>query len=355
MAQSIDFKWNRKTYSISRDQRPLIIAEAGVNHNGDIRLAKKLIDAAKRGGADIVKFQTFHPHEMSTPMGPSAQYIKRESPEAESWFKLLEELTLPDSAFKDLLNYCKKKGIIFLSTPYDNSSADLLDEIGVPMFKIASTDTNNIPFIKYVAKKGKPMIISTGMSTLQDAKAAVDACRSVGNSKVIIMQCTSNYPASIEAANIKVISTYRDELSVLIGYSDHTNGELCAILAVGQGAVLFEHHFTLDKNLPGPDQSASTNPEEMKRYIQAIHDAYVALGDGNKRIMPEEKSTKPRMQKSLTAIRDIKAGETITEEDILIRRPATGILPKRLNEIIGKKAKRNIRSDRPIREADIAW
>ena len=337
MINKIVFSWNRKRFTIGENRSPLIIAEAGVNHNGDIGLAKELIDIAKGAGADIVKFQTFHPREMATPTGASAQYIKRESPGAQSWYKLLEELTLPDSAFGELLNYCKKKGIIFLSTPYDNSSADLLDKIGVPMFKIASTDTNNIPFIEYVAKKGKPIIISTGLSNLEEAHDAVIACRRVGNNKIVIMQCTSNYPASIEAANIKVISTYRDELGVLVGYSDHTNGELCAILAVGLGAVMFEHHFTKDKNLPGPDQKASTDPEELRRYIKAIRDAYIALGDGNKRIMPEEKSTKPRMQKSITATRNIKIGEVITKEDILIRRPATGILPKRLKEVIGRE------------------
>lgn len=353
--RKITFSWNRKQYTIGENQPPIVIAEAGVNHNGSIKLAKELIDIAKEAGADIVKFQTFHPREMATPSGPSAQYIKRESPEAESWYKLLEDLTLPDEAFGELLNYCKKKGIVFLSTPYDESSADLLDKIGVPMFKIASTDTNNIPFIEYVAKKGKPMIISTGLSTFEEAQEAVEACKRVGNSQVVIMQCTSNYPASIEAANIKVISTYRDKLGVLVGYSDQTNGDLCAILAVGQDAVLFEHHFTKDKSLPGPDQKASTNPEELRRYIQAVHDAYVALGDGVKRIMPEEKSTKPRMQKSLTATRNIRAGEVITDEDILIRRPATGILPKRLKEVVGKKAARNIKADHPIKESDIIW
>lgn len=353
--KQVTFNWNRKKYTISENQRPLVIAEAGVNHNGDIKLAKELIDIAKKAGADFVKFQTFHPKEMATPTGPSAQYIKRESPKAESWYKLLEDLTLKDEAFGELLNYCKKKGIVFLSTPYDESSADLLDKIGVPMFKIASTDTSNIPFIEYVAKKGKPIIVSTGLSTFDEAKEAVEACKRVGNKQVVIMQCTSNYPASIEAANIRVISTYRDKLGVLVGYSDHTNGELCAILAVGQGAVLFEHHFTKDKNLPGPDQSASADPQELRRYIHAIHDAYIALGNGNKRIMPEEKSTKPRMQKSLTTTRNIRAGETITKNDILIRRPATGIAPKRLKEVIGKKAARNIKADRPIKESDIAW
>lgn len=353
--KKIEFKWDGKQYLIGENQRPLVIAEAGVNHNGDIKLAKELIDIAKKAGADFVKFQTFHPKEMATPTGPSAQYIKRESPKAESWYKLLEELTLKDEAFGDLLKYCQKKDIVFLSTPYDESSADLLDKIGVPMFKIASTDTSNIPFIEYVARKKKPMIISTGLSTIEEAQDAVDASRRAGNDKIIIMQCTSNYPASIEAANIRVISTYRDKLGVLVGYSDHTNGELCAILAVGQGAVLFEHHFTKDKNLPGPDQSASADPQELRRYIQAIHDAHIALGNGNKRIMPEEKSTKPRMQKSLTATRNIRAGETITKNDILIRRPATGIAPKRLREVIGKKAARNIKADRPIKETDIAW
>lgn len=352
---NIKFEWSGKQYTISENQRPLIIAEAGVNHNGDIKLAKKLVDAAKKVGADFVKFQTFHPREMATPSGASPEYIKRESPQAKSFYNLMEELTLPDESFVELLNYSKKKDIIFLSTPYDNSSADLLDKIGIPIFKIASTDTSNIPFIKHVAKKGKPIIISTGLSTIEDAKAAVETCKHVGNNKIIIMQCTSNYPASIEAANIKVISTYREKLGVLVGYSDHTNGEICAILAVGQGAVIFEHHLTLDKNLPGPDQKASCDPEEMKRYIKAIHNAYVALGDGVKKIMPEEKAAKPRMQKSLTATRDIKTGEKIAASDILIRRPATGIAPKRLNEVIGKIAAKNIKADMPIRVADVKW
>lgn len=351
----INFKWNGKQHTITQNQSPLIIAEAGVNHNGDIKLAKKLVDTAKKVGADFVKFQTFHPREMATPSGASPEYIKRESPQAESFYGLLEELTLPDEAFRDLLNYCKQKNIIFLSTPYDNSSADLLDKIGVPMFKIASTDANNIPFIEYVAKKKKPMIISTGLSTFEDVKDAVEACRRSRNNQVIIMQCTSNYPSSIEAANIKVVSVYREKLGVLSGYSDHTNGEICAILAVGQGAVIFEHHFTLDKNLPGPDQKASCEPEEMKRYIKAIHDAYIALGDGIKRITPEEIATKPRMQKSLTAARAIKTGEKISKDDILIRRPATGIPPNRLNDVIGKIAAKNIKADMPIRVADVKW
>lgn len=353
--KEINFVWNHKTFTITENQPPLVIAEAGVNHNGDINLAKELINLAKDIGADIVKFQTFHPREMATPAGESAEYIKRESPQAQSWYKLLEELTLPDAAFEELLKYCQEKGIIFLSTPYDESSADLLDKIGVPMFKIASTDTTNLPFIEYVAKKGKPMIVSTGLSTFEEAREAVEAARRVGNNQVVIMQCTSNYPASIEAANIKVISTYREKLGVLVGYSDHTNGELCAILAAGQGAVLFEHHFTKDKNLPGPDQRASADPEEMRRYIKAIHDAYVALGDGVKRIMPEEESTKPKMQKSLTATREIKAGEIISKDDILIRRPATGIVPKRLKEVIGKKAAKDIKADTPITETDIVF
>ncbi len=353
--KSINFIWNNKRYSISDGQKPLVIAEAGVNHNGSLELAKKLIDEAKAVGADFVKFQTFHPKEMATPTGPSPKYIKRESPDALSFYSLLEELTLPDDAFKKLLVYCQKRGIIFLSTPYDPSSADLLDKIGTPMFKIASTDTTNIPFIEYVAKKGKPMIISTGLSTFEEVRAAVTACHRVGNKNILIMQCTSNYPASVKAANLKVISTYRKELKVLVGYSDHTNGELCAILAVGQGAVLFEHHFTLDKKLPGPDQKASADPQEMQSYISAISDAYLALGDGNKRIMPEEKSTKPKMQKSLTATRDIKKGETIRRKDLLIRRPGTGIPPARIKQVIGKVAAKNIKADMPINDNQINW
>ncbi len=353
--KAITFNWNNKRYTINEDSSPLIIAEIGVNHNGNLSLAKELIDLAKETGADIVKFQSFITDEIATLGGPSPEYIKRESPEFKSFYELLKTLELSHEAHQKLIDYCKQKDIVFLSTPYDYKSADMLDELGVPMFKIASTDSTNVPFIEYVAKKGKPMIISTGMSTLEEAEDAIDACRKAGNDQIIIMQCTSNYPASIDSANIKVVNTYRGKLGVLVGYSDHTSGELCAILAVGQGAVIFEKHFTKDKNLPGPDQSASANPDEMKRYIQAIKDAYVALGDGVKKIMPEEKSTKPSMQKSLTSTRAIKAGEVINEMDILIRRPATGIVPKRLNEIIGKKAARDIKANIPIVEDDITF
>lgn len=353
--KGIKFSWGGQTYKITTDQSPLLIAEAGVNHNGDIQLAKELIDIAKKAGADFVKFQTFHPNEIATPSGESADYIRRESPKAESWLKLLEDLTLPDKSFKKLLDYSKDKGIIFLSTPYDYSSADLLDEIGVPIFKIASTDASNIPFIEHVAKKGKPVIISTGLSSFSEVQQAVNACRKVGNNQIIVMQCTSNYPASLEAANLKVISTYRQKLNAVVGYSDHTNNDVCAALAVGQGAVIIERHFTKDKNLPGPDQSTSSNPAELKKYIEQIRTAYIALGDGVKKITPEEKFTKSKMQKSLTSTRDIKKGDKFSKSDILIRRPATGIHPSRLSFVIGKKAARNIRIDRPIKNRDVSW
>lgn len=355
MTKSIKFSWQGKDFTISEGKEPLVISEAGVNHNGDILLARELIDLSKEAGADIVKFQNFLADELATPSGPSADYIKRESPEEKSWYGLLKKLELTREATKNLIDHCKAKNIVFLSTPYDKKSADILDELGVPMFKIASTDTTNLPFIEYVAKKGKPMIVSTGLSTLEEAKEAVEACRRGGNDQIIIMQCTSNYPASIEAANIKVIDTFRKKLGVLVGYSDHTNGELCAILAASQGAVIFEKHFTKNKELPGPDQRASANPEEMKTYVRTIHDAYKALGDGIKRVTPEEEPTKPKMQKSITSTRAIKQGETISESDVRLRRPATGIPPKRLNEVIGKKAARDIKADIPITEDDIIF
>lgn len=354
MTKAINFKWNNKKYTISQNQRPLVIAEAGVNHNGNVELALELIDLAKKTGSDVVKFQSFITEEISTPTSKAPDYIKR-NVNLENWQAVLKGLELSQKDQAKLFNYCLKKGIVFLSTPYDYKSADFLGKLGVPMFKIASTDTTNIPFIEYVARKGKPMIISTGLSTFEDAKDAVAACKRVGNDKIIIMQCTTNYPASVEAANIKVISAYRDRLDVLVGYSDHTNSELTAILAVGEGAVAFEHHFTKDRNMKGPDHIASTDPESMKRYIQAIHEAYVALGDGVKRVMPEEIKTKRTMQKSLTSTREIKKGDIIKKEDILIKRPATGLAPKLFNKIVGKRAAKNIKADIPVMQADVAW
>lgn len=353
--KTITFTWNGRKYFIGENRSPFIVAEAGVNHNGSLKLAKEMISIAKASGADAVKFQSFITNEIATPAGESADYIKRQSPKFKSWYELLKTLELNKKDHEILINECKKQKIIFFSTPYDFRSADMLWKLGVPIFKIASTDTTNIPLIDYIARKGLPLIISTGMSTLAEVREALDSTKRSGNNKIILLQCTANYPSSLENANIKVINSYCSKFGVLAGYSDHTTGYIGAVCAVAMGAVVIEKHFTKNKNLPGPDQKASANPKELKEYINNIRDAFTSLGDGVKRLILEEKRTKSKMQKSLTASKSIKAGEKINKENVLIRRPATGIEPKRLTEVIGKKAAKNIRADRPIRETDILW
>ena len=336
---------------IGEGELTFIIAEAGVNHNGDIELAKRLVDIASECGVDAIKFQTFKAEKVVTKDTPKAEYQIKNTGTNESQYEMVKKLELSEDEFIELYKYTKKKGLIFLSTPFDFESADFLDEL-VSAFKISSTDLTNLPFLEYIAEKGKPIILSTGMGTLGEIEEAVNTIREI-NDDLILLHCVTNYPASFESLNLRAIKTLKEAFKLPVGYSDHSLGIYAPISAVTLGAVVIEKHFTLDKNLPGPDHKASLNPEELKEMVNAIRLIEKALGDGIKRPTPEEEKIKKVARRSLVANVDIPKGTVIKKEMIAIKRPGTGIEPKYLNVVIGKRAKRDIKKDEVLKWEDL--
>ena len=324
-----------------------IIAEAGVNHNGDINLAKKLIGAAKDAGADAVKFQTFKAKAVVTQNAEKSEYQKETTGEG-SQYDMIKKLELTESDFKELAEYAKKKGILFLSSTFDKESVDLLDEISVPAFKVASGEITNFPLLKYIAKKGIAIILSTGMATLGEVEEALNVIRSEGVNEVILLHCVSNYPAKIEDVNLKAMETLKHAFQIPVGFSDHTLGITVPIAAVALGACVIEKHFTLDRNLPGPDHKASLEPNELKEMVKAIRDVEKALGDGIKKPTKDEKVIKRAARRSIVAKVDIPEGTIIMEDMLDVKRPGVGIEPKYMEMIVGRKAKENIKKDEII-------
>jgi len=324
------------------------IAEAGVNHNGDIELAKKLVDIAVEAGADAIKFQTFKAEEVVTKDAPKADYQVKNTKSNQSQYEMIKKLELSEDEFKKLYKYARKKGIIFLSTPFDFESADFLEELGIPAFKVSSTDLTNLPFLEYIAEKGRPIILSTGMGTLGEIEEAVNTIKNAGNDDIILLHCITSYPAKFDSLNLKAIQTLREAFKLSVGFSDHSLGVYAPIAAVSLGAVVIEKHFTLDKSLPGPDHKASLNPEELKEMIKGIRLIEKALGDGIKSPTTEEEEIKKVARRSIIARVDIPKGAIITKDMITFKRPGTGLLPKYYSEIIGKRSRRNIRVDELI-------
>jgi N,N'-diacetyllegionaminate synthase len=327
-----------------------IIAEIGVNHNGDIELAKKSIDAAKEAGANAVKFQTFVTEKLTIKSSKMADYQKKNLGQDDSQFNMLKKLELSKNDFLNLKKYCEKSGIDFLSTPFDIDSATFLKEIGVDSFKIGSGDLTNIPFLKELDLFGIPVLLSTGMSTLDEVSEAINAFQ---YSKVIVLHCTSNYPAAPQDINLRALTTIRDELNVDVGYSDHSLGNDVAMCAVAMGATVIEKHFTLNKDLPGPDHKASLNPKEFSEFVESIRNCEIFLGDGVKRPMPSEMSTLEVARKSVVTNTSIKKGDILTLENLTIKRPGGGIAPKDLYSILGKKLNIDKDSDTVIFKDDI--
>ena len=325
-----------------------IIAEAGVNHNGDINLAKKLIDIAKEAGADAVKFQTFRAEEMVTKNAKKAEYQKETTGTKESQFEMIKRLELTESDFKELYNYTLEKGEIFLSSPFDKVSVELLDRLGVPAFKIPSGEITNSPLLKHIARKKKPIILSTGRSTLGEIEEALEVMRQEGMEEIILLHCVSCYPAKIEDMNLRAMETSKHAFKLPVGLSDHTMGITIPIAAVALGACILEKHFTLDKNLPGPDHRASLEPQELKQMVQAIRDVEKARGDGIKKPTQEEKENKKAARRSIVAKVDIPKGTIIAEEMLDIKRPGTGIEPRYLNLVVDAKAVRGIKQNGAI-------
>jgi len=322
-----------------------IIAEAGVNHNGDINLAKRLIEAAKESGADAVKFQTFKTEEIVSLTAEKAPYQINNTGNSESQYDMLKALELSEDAFHELTKYAEERGITFLSTPFDHQSADFLDKIGIPLFKIPSGEITNIPLLEHIGQKKKPVILSTGMSTLGEVEEAITALKTSGTTDITLLHCTTSYPAPIDGVNLTAMETLRCAFKLPVGYSDHTEGITIPIAAAALGATVIEKHFTLDKNMSGPDHKASLEPDELKSMVKAIHDVEIAMGDGIKVPTDAEKENIKIARKSLVAKRDIKAGESLNEDAIAIKRPGTGISPKYFQDILGKHTQSNIGRD----------
>lgn len=332
---------------ISENSKIFIIAEAGVNHNGKLKLAKKMIDMAKWAGADAVKFQTFKTENLVTKDAPRADYQKKAVP-GKIQFKMLKELELSESEFEELRNHCRKRKIMFLSTPFDFQSAEFLNSLSVPAFKISSGDLTNIPFLVYIAKYNRPIILSTGMSTLAEVREAVKAIYFTGNKNLILLHCTSSYPTRFEDVNLKAIDTLKKEFDILVGYSDHTQNIEVAVAAVAMGVRVIEKHFTLDKGLLGPDHKASLEPDEFKRMAESIKNIEKAMGDGIKKPRNSEQEIKKVARKSIITAMDISEGTEITQEMLTIKRPGIGIEPKFLSKVLGKKIKKDVLRDKVL-------
>ena len=330
--------------------RTLIIAEAGVNHNGDLNLAKRLIDAAVTAGADVVKFQTFNANRLVTRTAKKADYQAQTTNSEETQHGMLQRLELTEAMHHELIVYCKTRNIVFLSTGFDIESVDLLVSLGQECFKIPSGEITNLPYLRHIGQLGKTVILSTGMASMGDVEAAIEVLEHAGTprSKLTVLHCTTEYPTPMNEVNLRTMQSIKSAFGVAVGYSDHTQGLEVSIAAVAMGASVIEKHFTLDRNLPGPDHLASLEPAELTAMVTAIRNIEVALGDGIKRLTPSEAINKPVVRKSLVASRVIKAGEVFTAENLTVKRPGTGISPMRWDEVLGKNALRDFTEDELI-------
>lgn len=325
-----------------------IIAEAGVNHNGSLEIAKKLVDAAKAAGADCVKFQTFVAGNIVSKNAQKAEYQKKETGSEESQYDMLKKLELSFEEFKDLHAYCKRQHIEFMSTAFDFDSIDFLESLDMGIWKIPSGDITNLPYLIKIAKLNKPIILSTGMSTMEEIEWAIKILKEHGAGEITVLHCTTEYPTPYEDVNLKAMVAIRDAFQVPVGYSDHTKGIEVPIAAVAMGAKVIEKHFTLDKNMVGPDHKASLEPQELKDMISAIRHIEVAIGDGRKEPAESERKNMAIARKSIIASKPIAAGEVLTEENLTVKRPGDGISPMKWFEVIGNLAKRDFKEDELI-------
>jgi N,N'-diacetyllegionaminate synthase len=331
-------------------QRTLIIAEAGVNHNGDIGLAKQLIDVAAEAGADFVKFQTFNANRLVTLTAKKANYQTKNTDGNETQHEMLRRLELTPEMHNELIAHCALRNIGFFSTGFDIASVDLLVNLGQQQFKIPSGEITNLPYLRHIGQLGKPVILSTGMATLGDIEAAIEVLEQAGTlrTNLTLLHCTTEYPTPMAEVNLRAMQSIQSAFGVAVGYSDHTQGIEVAIAAVALGATVIEKHFTLDRNLPGPDHKASLEPQELKAMVTAIRNIEVALGDGIKRLTPGEAKNKPVARKSLVASKAIKAGELFSAKNVAAKRPGTGISPMRWDEVFGRVAQKDFLADELI-------
>ena len=321
---------------ISSNQPCFIIAEAGVNHNGDKTIAHQLIDVAVKTGVDAIKFQTFKAERLASSDAPKAAYQLAKTVASESQFEMLQRLELDADDHQELIAHCQDKNILFLSTPFDETSADLLETLGVPAFKIPSGEITNLPYLDHLAYKGKPLIVSTGMAYLSEVEAAVRAIEAAGNQKFALLHCVSNYPANPADINLHAMQTMARAFNVLVGYSDHTLGVEISLAAVALGACIVEKHLTLDRNMIGPDHEASAEPSELSELVRGIRSIEAALGNGRKQPAASEVNTAAVARKSLFSACDIPTGTKLTESMIAIKRPGTGLPPAIRDFLIGR-------------------
>ena len=329
----------------------IIIAEAGVNHNGSIELAKKLVDAAAEAGADYVKFQTFKADKITSKQAPKAVYQKQSTDVSESQLDMLKRLELDENAHLELISYCKEKNIAFLSTAFDLESIKLLQKLGITLGKIPSGELTNLPFLRKMAKAFPQIILSTGMANMDEVKVTINALFQAGTKKenLTILHCNTEYPTPFQDVNLKAMLTIEKELNVPIGYSDHTLGIEVPIAAVAMGAKVIEKHFTLDRNMEGPDHKASLEPSELKTMIASIRNIELAIsGTGDKLTSNSEQKNKDIARKSIVAGKKIVKGEILTEEKITVKRPGNGISPMLWDSVIGQKAPKDFEEDELI-------
>jgi N-acetylneuraminate synthase len=338
----IGFRW------VGDDEPCFIIAEAGVNHNGDVETAKKLIDCATDAKADAVKFQTFRAETLASYFAPKAPYQEDTTGIKESQQTMLKRLELTRDDFKELIAYAEKKRITFLSSPFDEASVELLYSLGVPAFKVPSGEIVNHPLLEYIGSKRKPVFLSTGMASLGEIEEAVTVLRRAGCNEIILLHCVTSYPALIEESNLFAMQSMKCAFRIPVGFSDHTPGLSVPLAAVALGACVLEKHFTLNKALPGPDHRASLDPAELTALVRGVREVELAKGDGIKRLTPDEAKNVHIVRKSIVAARNIAKGEILREDMIVIKRPGTGIGPKYSKHVLGFTTMRPIVKDEPI-------
>ena len=329
-------------------EKVYIIAEAGDNHNGDFNTALKLVDVAKRAGADCVKFQTFVTEEIISKYAEMAEYQKKNTGKEESQFEMVKRLELSFDEFRKIKEYCDRVGIQFLSTPFDLKSVDFLNELGVPFFKIPSGEITNYPYLIKIAHTGKPVVMSTGMCEPDEILAAINVLEKNGSGEITLLHCNTEYPTPLKDVNLYAMRTMKKMFGKKVGYSDHTKGIEVPVAAVALGACVIEKHFTLDKNMPGPDYKASLEPDELGRMVKNIRNIEIALGDGVKRVSESERKNIAIARKSIVARRNIQEGEILTEENLAVKRPGTGINPMQWMEVLGTRAVRDFKEDELI-------
>lgn len=326
----------------------IVIAEAGVNHNGSFELAKKMVDAAKEAGVDYVKFQTFNPQKLVSKYAEKAKYQKETTGSDETQLQMLQKLTLTEDNFLSLRDYCKEVGIGFISTPFDLDSIAFLETFDMDFWKVPSGEVTNLPYLEAIARTKRKVVMSTGMCNMNEIQDAMEVLKKNGTTEITLLHCNTQYPTPYEHVNLSAMSTIKDTLHKEVGYSDHTQGIEVPIAAVAMGATVIEKHFTLDKNMEGPDHKASLDPTELKQMVSAIRNIEKAIGNGLKEPSSSELTNKAVARKSIVASREIKQGEILSEYNLTTKRPGTGISPMKWYEVIGKAAARDFSEDEII-------